>query len=204
MITGEVNRTTEREAWEWFRNPMPPAKEADVIFGYVRNAIDLPDSKFVTDLPTAKSRTRTTSSGRSSRTTSWQRTNGLTFFQQEQSDRAPRRSAPKGDAGKRGVDPADSGRHPSRCRAAAPAMFDGLGLRTSSAFDIAYEAAEKFTKAFGKRQKAAGFLKGLLRQRICSSVAVGSGDREEAAGRPPDRRRRIRIEPRRRKARHRR
>jgi superfamily II DNA/RNA helicase len=52
-------------------------------------------------------------------------------------------------------------------------MFDGLGLRTSTAFDIAYEAAEKFTDAFGKRQKAAGFLKGLLRQRICSSVASG-------------------------------
>ena len=66
-------------------------------------------------------------------------------------------------------------------------MFDGLGLRTSPSFDIAYEAAEKFTKAFGKRQKAAGFLKGLLRQRICSSVASGLATaRKLLEGRPID------------------
>ena len=66
-------------------------------------------------------------------------------------------------------------------------MFDGVGLRTSGAFDIAYEAAEKFTKAFGKRQKAAGFLKGMLRQRICSSVASGvSTAKKLLEGRPID------------------
>ena len=70
MITGEIDVTTEREAWDWFRNPLPPAKEADVIFGHVRSAIGLPDGRFITDTPTARFRTRTTSSGRSSRTTS--------------------------------------------------------------------------------------------------------------------------------------
>jgi hypothetical protein len=51
FITGEVNPTTEQEAWEWFRNPMPPANEKEVIFGYVRNAIDLPNSKFIANIP---------------------------------------------------------------------------------------------------------------------------------------------------------
>jgi hypothetical protein len=31
-------------------NPIPPAKEADVIFGHVRNALSLPDDTFVTDV----------------------------------------------------------------------------------------------------------------------------------------------------------
>ena len=30
-----------------------------------------------------------------------------------------------------------------------PTMFAGLGLQTSAGFDVAYEAAEKFTKAGG-------------------------------------------------------
>ena len=52
-------------------------------------------------------------------------------------------------------------------------MFSGLGLQTSAVFDVAYEAAEKFTKAFGKRKKSAGLLKNLVSQRLCSSVAAG-------------------------------
>ena len=54
-----------------------------------------------------------------------------------------------------------------------PTMFAGLGLQTSADFDVAYEAAENFTKAFGKRKKSAGLLKNLVRQRLCSSVAAG-------------------------------
>jgi hypothetical protein len=54
-----------------------------------------------------------------------------------------------------------------------PTMFSGLGLQTSAGFDVAYEAAEKFTKAFGKRKKSAGLLKNLVSQRLCSSVAAG-------------------------------
>ena len=54
-----------------------------------------------------------------------------------------------------------------------PTMFSGLGVQTSAGFDVAYEAAEKFAKAFGKRKKSAGLLKNLVRQRLCSSVAAG-------------------------------
>jgi hypothetical protein len=54
-----------------------------------------------------------------------------------------------------------------------PALFDGLGLRTSSAFSVAYEAAESFTRALRKRKKSAGFMRSLMLQRICSSYASG-------------------------------
>jgi len=52
--------------------------------------------------------------------------------------------------------------------------FEGLGLLTNHPFDLAYEAAENFTKALQQRTKAAGFMKSLLLQRICSSFASKS------------------------------
>jgi superfamily II DNA or RNA helicase len=172
MITGDVNVTTEREAWDWFRNPMPPAKEADVIFGHVRNAIGLPDDKFVTDLPYSQIPDEDHFVRPQFEDDVMSRMSGLTFFQRNNPivrHVVLRRRQTLEDAGLIPKIPVDI--HP--LPGSAPAMFDGLGLRTSAAFDIAYEAAEKFTKAFGKRQKAAGFLKGLMRQRICSSVASG-------------------------------
>ena len=51
--------------------------------------------------------------------------------------------------------------------------FVGIGLRTNHPFDLAYQAAEGFTKALLKRTKAAGFMKSLLLQRICSSFESG-------------------------------
>ena len=51
--------------------------------------------------------------------------------------------------------------------------FIGLGLRTNHPFDLAYAAAESFTSALAARTKAAGFMKSLLLQRICSSFASG-------------------------------
>jgi hypothetical protein len=77
-----------------------------------------------------------------------------------------------------------------------PSMFVGVGLQTSANFDVAYEAAEKFTKAFAKRRKSAGLRKNLVRQRLCSSIAAGlttAGGLLE--GRQVDRRHRCRPRP---------
>lgn len=60
-----------------------------------------------------------------------------------------------------------------------PPMFDGVGLRTSSAFDAAYQAAEKFTRALSKRKKSAGFMRSLMLQRLCSSYASGLATAEK-------------------------
>ena len=51
--------------------------------------------------------------------------------------------------------------------------FIGNGLMTNHPFDLAYKAAEQFTELLQKRTKAAGFMKSLLLQRICSSFASG-------------------------------
>jgi superfamily II DNA or RNA helicase len=186
MITGEVNVTKDREAWEWFRNPMPPSKEADVIFGHVRNAIGLSDNKFVTDQPYGQIPDEENFVRPQFEDDVLSPSKGLTFFQKNNPivrHVVLRRRETLENAGLIPRIPVDI--HPMQ--SSAPAMFDGLGLRTSASFDIAYEAAERFTKAFGKRQKAAGFLKGLLRQRICSSVASGlSTARKLLEGRPID------------------
>ncbi len=172
VITGQEDVVGEREAWEWFRNPMPPAKEADVIFGYVRNAIELPDTKFISDIPFGQIPDEDDFIRPQFEDDVLMRSNGLTFFQKNNPivrHVVLRRRKTLEDAGLIPRIPVDI--HPRL--GSAPAMFDGIGLRTSNAFDIAYEATEKFTQAFAKRQKAAGFLKGMLRQRICSSVASG-------------------------------
>ena len=59
---------------------------------------------------------------------------------------------------------------------------EGLGLVTSHAFDLAYRAAEEFTDALRTRSKAAGFMKTLLLQRICSSFASGRATAEKCGG----------------------
>jgi superfamily II DNA/RNA helicase len=51
--------------------------------------------------------------------------------------------------------------------------FAGLGLLTNHPFDLAYQAAESFTAALQQRTRAAGFMKTLLLQRLCSSFASG-------------------------------
>jgi superfamily II DNA/RNA helicase len=56
--------------------------------------------------------------------------------------------------------------------------FSGLGLLTNHPFNLAYEAAEAFTAALQKRTKAAGFMKTMLLQRICSSFASGRATAE--------------------------
>ena len=48
-----------------------------------------------------------------------------------------------------------------------------LGLMTNHPFDQAYRAAEDFTESLRKRTHAAGFMKTLLLQRICSSFESG-------------------------------
>lgn len=67
--------------------------------------------------------------------------------------------------------------HPNQEKSRAPNAFAVLfrrrALRTDEAFDSAYEAAEAFGKAYGQGGKGAGFMKNLLKQRLCSSCIAG-------------------------------
>ena len=53
------------------------------------------------------------------------------------------------------------------------ALFEGKALRTSNDFREAYREARAFGKALSRRGKGSGFMKNLVEQRICSSIAAG-------------------------------
>lgn len=57
--------------------------------------------------------------------------------------------------------------------------FEGSGLLTNHPFDLAYRAAVDFAAALKRRTKAAGFIRTLVLQSICSSFASGRATAEE-------------------------
>jgi superfamily II DNA or RNA helicase len=173
LITGRSVPSDERAAWDWFRNPLPSAKENEVIFGHIRTALGMHADDVCARIPY---------SGLSDSDDFVQRmfedevstaAGGLTFFQRNNPVvrnvvlRTRKSLEDKGLIPRIAVDihPVDG--------QPLPHMFDGLGLRTSASFDAAYQSAEKFTNAFSKRQKSANLLRGLLLERLCSSYAAG-------------------------------
>ena len=173
IVKGTETPGDDREAWEWLRNPLPPSSE-DALFAMLRLQLGLPDEKFFTDRGFGS----------------------LGFLEQQAVAQALapgflrehnpvvrhtvlRRRKTLEDAGlleRVGVaihpDPnAPTGAYPG-------VGFEGSGLLTSHPFDLAYHAAEAFTAALKQRTKAAGFMKTLLLQRICSSFASGRATAE--------------------------
>jgi DNA-binding Lrp family transcriptional regulator len=174
IVKGEENPPDEREAWEWVRNPLPPAREHP-LFGTLRLGLGLPDDRFFTD-----------------------RGFGSLGFAEQQALvealapgflhehnpivrhtvlRRRRTLEEMGLLERIGVDVhPDPDAAPETYRGA---NFNGLGLMTNHPFRVAYEAAEAFTEALRERSKAAGFMKTLLLQRICSSFASGCATAEK-------------------------
>lgn len=168
IIKGDEMPSDENDAWEWLRNPLPPAME-DALFATLRLQLGLPDQTFFTDR------------GFGSLGFLEQQAVGQALAPGFLSEHNPvvrhtvlRRRKTLEEAGlleKVGVDvhPSPDARRDSYLGVA----FSGLGLLTNHPFDLAYQAAEAFTEALKKRTKAAGFMKTLLLQRICSSFASG-------------------------------
>jgi hypothetical protein len=168
IVKADETPTDERDAWEWLRNPLPPASE-DALFAALRLQLGLPDQAFFTDR------------GFGSLGFLEKQAVGQALAPEFLREHNPivrhtvlRRRQTLEEAGlleKVGVDI-----HPDPY---APATaytgvgFDNLGLLTNLPFDLAYQAAEAFTAALQKRTRAAGFMKTLLLQRICSSFASG-------------------------------
>ncbi len=173
VVKGEEMPADEKDVWEWLRNPLPPASE-DALFATLRLQLGLPDQTFFTDRGFGS----------------------LGFLEQQAVAQALapgflrehnpivrhtvlRRRQTLENAGlleRVGVDI-----HPdpdTSAAAYAGVGFSGLGLLTNLPFDLAYQAAEAFTAALKKRTKAAGFMKTLLLQRICSSFASGRSTAE--------------------------
>ena len=174
IVRGNDTLADEREAWEWLRNPLPPGNE-DALFAMLRLQLELPDKVFFTDR------------GFGSLGFLEQQAVGQTLSPSFLREHNPvirhtilRRRQTLEDAGlleKVGVDIHPD---PDASPTAYPGVgFSGLGLLTNHPFDLAYQAAEAFTTALQKRTKAAGFMKTLILQRICSSFASGRSTAEK-------------------------
>lgn len=168
IVKGERAPTDEQDAWEWMRNPLPPGSE-EPLFAGIRLQLGIPDSAFFTDKGFG----------------------ALGFFEQQSVAQtlAPgffkehnpilrhtvlRRRQTLEEAGLLERVGVNVHPDPDAPTAAYHGLnFDGLGLLTNHPFDLAYQAAESFTAALQQRTKAAGFMKSLLLQRICSSFASG-------------------------------
>jgi hypothetical protein len=168
LVKGTQVPADEKEAWEWLRNPLPPSDE-DALFASLRLQLGISDTAFFTN----------------------QGFGSLSYLERQALSPALvpgfvrqhnpivrhtvlRRRQTLEEAGL--LKPVGVTVHP--IPGAAPTTypgvaFQGLGLRTNHPFNLAYEAAESFTAALRRRTPAAGFMKSMLLQRICSSFASG-------------------------------
>jgi hypothetical protein len=168
LVKGDEIPEDEKAAWEWLRNPLPPDEEG-TLFATIRMQLGLPEKAFFTE------RGFGSLNYLEQQTISQALEAG--FFHQHNPilrHTVLRRRQTLESAGlleKVGVDI-----HPNPNASAthyAGIGFNGIGLLTNHPFDLAYEAAEGFTAELRKRSKAAGFMKTLLLQRICSSFESG-------------------------------
>jgi DNA-binding Lrp family transcriptional regulator len=173
VVKGEVSPLDERDAWEWLRNPLPPGNE-DALFATLRLQLGIEDHVFFTDR------------GFGSLGFLEQQALGQALAPKFLQEHNPvvrhtvlRRRQTLEDAGL--LERVGVNIHPNPNAGAteyAGVGFSGLGLLTNLPFDLAYQAAEAFTAALRRRTRAAGFMKTLLLQRICSSFASGRATAE--------------------------
>lgn len=177
VVTGRDLVEDEGEAWDFLRNPLPPAREHS-LFDHIRGDLRLPRGEFFTSRAANEL-------DESTRADLYEEMNGhrsgLAFFQRHNPivrHTVLRRRATlegKGLLPKIAVDI-----HP--LKRDQYAFFVGLGLKTNDPIERAYAAAETFTDLLGKRTHASGFMKSLLLQRICSSLASGLSTAQKLLG----------------------
>ncbi len=173
VIKGDELPQNERDAWEWIRCPLPPAN-ADALFANLRLGLELPDKSFFTPRGFGS----------------------LSYLEQQAISQALapgflrdhnpivrhtvlRRRQTLEEAGLLERIGVDIYPDPNTSATAYPGIgFSGSGLLTNHPFNLAYQAAESFTEALRRRTRAAGFMKTLLLQRICSSFASGRATAE--------------------------
>jgi superfamily II DNA or RNA helicase len=177
-IKGDQGPADAEDAWEFLRNPLPPGREHHA-FATLRTQLEIEDQRFFSDRgfgglgPAAQMTLETVLEP--------------DFYRQHNPvirHTVLRRRQTLEDQGlleKVAVDV-----HPEPSAAAGTysgVAFSGLGLLTNHPFDLAYQAAEEFTRLLGQRTRSAGFMRSLLLQRICSSFASGRSTATKMLGR---------------------
>jgi superfamily II DNA or RNA helicase len=180
ILAGEQEVIEPSFAWKLLRSPLPVVDStqeprARRLYSAIRQDLGLTSD----DWQTAKPFTDLTEDAREVLEDELHREMaGATFFQRENPlvrHIVLRKRTTLEDAGlltKVGVDV-----HPDSSLAREihlfNALFEGKALRTSEDFRQAYIEARNFGKALAKRGKGGGFMKNLMEQRICSSIAAG-------------------------------
>lgn len=167
LLTGRYHPADTEEAWNWIRNPLPPAED-DLLFSNIRDELGLAKSRFHCShlyedlsymmqemwLPSALDQN---------------------YFRQNNPLvrhvvlRKRKELEEMGLLDRVGVHthPMPEKTHLYQSR------FVSLGISTNTPFEVAYAQAEEFSRLLRSRTKSAGFMKSLLLQRICSSFASG-------------------------------
>jgi superfamily II DNA or RNA helicase len=180
IISGQTGIFEPHEGWELLRSPLPVVNSTDEpkarrLFSAIRQDLALPErqTECGSSLILLTDDTREIFEEELEREIS-----GATFFQRENPFTRHivlRKRADLEDAGllpRIGVD-----LHPDRefvrDTQRFDALFEGKALRTNDDFREAYREARAFGKVLSRRGKGGGFMKNLMEQRICSSIAAG-------------------------------
>lgn len=170
VIKGEVNFSSPADVWEWLKTPLPPSTEQDERLSRLRMTLDLVDSHHFSDLPFHDLDI-------ASQMTLEEIAADKDFFKNNNPvlrHTVLRRRDVLEDLGLLERVGVDVHPDPKAPLGSYPGLtLDGIGLMTNLPFNLAYQAAEEFTHSLGQRTKAAGFMKNMLLQRICSSFAAG-------------------------------
>ena len=170
VIKGDVTFDDAALVWEYLKTPLPPKTEADERLVNLRMTLGAGEGQHHSDLPF-------TELDISATMTLEEIAQDKSFFKNNNPilrHTILRRRDVLEDLGLLEKVAVDVHPDPKAAWGTYPGLaLDGLGLMTNLPFDRAYEAAEEFTKLLGLRTKAAGFIKNLLLQRICSSFAAG-------------------------------
>ena len=173
LVKGESNASDEREAWDLTRDPLPPGNE-DELFATLRLQLGIPEKRFwATQGFGSLAYTDKQLLAEVLRPGFFQQHNPVvrhTVLRRRQTLEAAELLE------KVGVNVHPDPDAPSE--AYHGVNLNGLGLVTNHAFDLAYQAAERFTECLRQRSAAAGLMKTLLLQRICSSFASGRATAE--------------------------
>jgi superfamily II DNA/RNA helicase len=179
VLAGEEDVTSPEMAWEWLRSPLPLVEstrdqQARRLYSTLRQDLGLSDQHRQINVPF----TELTMDARDDLEDVLERhIAGAGFFQRENPfvrHVVLRKRSVLEDEGlltRVGVDI-----HPDinfvRDDQQYHVLFEDKAVRTSEDFREAYEEARDFGKALGKR-RGGGFMKNLVEQRICSSIAAG-------------------------------
>jgi len=167
LVTGETHPATAEEAWQWLRNPLPPPGEEPAM-DQILNALEIAPRTFYSAREFGELDYFVCENWLAECT-------APAYFEQFNPvlrHVVLRRRTQLEEMGL--LERVGVNTHPNPEKAHLyHSRFANLGLSTNTPFAVAYEKAEDFCRLLQQRTRAAGFMKSLMLQRLCSSFASG-------------------------------